>query len=70
MSERLIIYTLPSCPTCKRAREDLAAAGVDFEERDITINGAWYDEATDLGFSVPIIVRGDKVEQGWKGDHG
>jgi glutaredoxin len=70
LSDATIIYTLRSCPTCKRAKEGLAADGVEFEERDITTKGTWNDGATDLEFSVPIIVRSDTVELGWKGDHG
>jgi thioredoxin reductase (NADPH) len=70
MSDTLIIYTLPTCPTCKRAKEDLTAEGIPFEERDVTVKGAWYDEALELGFAVPIIVRDGKIETGWKGEHG
>lgn len=70
MPESVIIYTLESCPTCRRAKEDLAAEGIAFEERDVNRNPRWYEEATELGVSVPIIVRGDRVEVGWKGDHG
>ncbi len=70
MSERVIIYTLASCPTCRRAKEDLAAAGVAFEERDVNADPRWYEEATALAVSVPVIVWPDRVEVGWKGDHG
>ena len=66
----LVIYTLRSCPTCARAKADLTAAGVAFEERQIDDNPAYYEEAVDLGFSVPIIVRGAEVETGWTGESG
>ena len=66
----LIIYTLKSCPTCKRAMADLDADGIAYEERKIDENGAYYEEASELGFSVPIIVRDGKVEVGWKGESG
>jgi len=66
----LIIYTLQSCPTCVRAKRDLDADGIAYEERKIDENGAYYDEACELGFSVPIIVRDGKVEVGWKGESG
>ena len=66
----LIMYTLRTCPTCERARNDLTADGVAFEERVIDDNGTWFDEAAQLGLTVPIIVRGDKVEIGWKGESG
>ena len=66
----LIIYTLQSCPTCARAKADLDADGVPYEERKIDENAAYYDEALDLGFSVPILVRDGRVEVGWKGETG
>ncbi len=66
----LIIYTLRDCPTCARAKADLAADGVTFEERQIDDNPVFYDEAVEIGFSVPIIVRGTQVETGWKGETG
>jgi glutaredoxin len=66
----LIMYTLRTCPTCEHARRDLTAEGVDYEERCIDDNPQWFDEASQLGVTVPIIVRGDKVEIGWKGESG
>ena len=66
----LIMYTLKTCPTCEHARRDMTADGVEFEERMIDNNPAWFDEAAQLGLTVPILVRGDKVEIGWKGESG
>ena len=66
----LVIYTLRECPTCAKAKADMDAEGVVYEERVIDDNPAYYEEAVDLGFSVPILVRGDRVETGWKGESG
>ena len=66
----LIIYTLRTCPTCERARRDLTAEGVDFEERCVEDDPRWFEEASKLGITVPIIVRDGKVEIGWKGEVG
>ena len=66
----LIIYTLRSCPTCAQAKADLTADNVAFEEREIDDNPAFYEEAVELGFTVPIIIRGTRVETGWKGESG
>ena len=66
----LIMYTLRTCPTCERARRDLTAEGVEFEERVIDDDSQWYEEASRLALTVPILVRGDKVEVGWKGEMG
>lgn len=66
----LIMYTLRTCPTCEHARRDLTADGVAFEERVIDDNAQWFEEASRLGITVPILVRGDKIEVGWKGEMG
>ncbi len=66
----LVMYTLRTCPTCVQARRDLTADGVEFEERVIEENPQWFEEASRLALTVPILVRGDQVEVGWKGDSG
>lgn len=66
----LIIYTVATCATCARAVRDLTEEGVAFEERDIRKNIQWFEEASRLSISVPILVRGDRIEIGWKGDSG
>ncbi len=70
MAEKVILYTTPNCGTCDQARADLKADGIDFEERDVMKKQAWYDEAVAMFIAVPIIIRGDKIEYGWKGDTG
>lgn len=70
MAERVVLYTLRGCPTCDRARRALTERGVEFEERMVDGNRAWYEEATRLSVTVPIIVRGDRVEVGWEGEAG
>ena len=65
--QRVILYTAPNCGTSDRAREDLKAAGVDFEERDVMAKKAWFDEALRYSIFVPIVIRGANVEIGWKG---
>jgi glutaredoxin len=68
--ERIILYTTPNCSACDRARADLTAEGVDFEERSVMAKQEWFDEVLKYSISVPVIIRGDKVEVGWKGDIG
>jgi glutaredoxin 3 len=65
-----VIYVKPGCPYCEAAREDFAARGEAFEERDATVNAAWKAEL--MGFTkhtgvVPTIVRegGDQVQVGF-----
>ena len=66
----LIIYTVRTCATCARAVHELTEEGVEFEERDIRKDPAWFEEASKLAISVPILVRGDRIDVGWKGDMG
>jgi glutaredoxin len=70
MADKVILYTTPNCSTCDVAREELAAEGVELEERNIMTRQEWFDEAMRYSISVPIILREGKVEIGWKGDHG
>ena len=67
---QLIMYSIPGCGTCARAKRELVADGVDFEERNINTNPEWFDEAARLGVTVPIFLRDGRVEIGWKGDSG
>jgi glutaredoxin 3 len=59
----LVMYVKPGCPYCAAAREDLAARGEAFEERDATANAEWKAELmahsgrTGL---VPTLVRDGK----------
>ena len=46
------------------------ADGIAYEERKIDEDASYYDEALELGFTVPIIVRDGRVEVGWKGESG
>jgi glutaredoxin len=68
--EKLILYTLRGCGTSERARRELIAEGVEFEERCLNDDPKWIEEASRLAISAPILVRGDRVEVGWKGDIG
>ena len=67
---KVILYTTPNCSACDEARAGLRAEGVDLEERNVMKNKQWYDEALQYAITVPIILRGEKVEYGWKGNIG
>jgi glutaredoxin len=59
---KTILYTTPNCSGCDRARERLIAAGEEFEERSVMARQEWFDEVLKYSISVPVIVRGDRVE--------
>lgn len=63
----VILYTTPGCDVSDNARDGLKAEGIDFEERDVMKNKAWFDEALQHSIFVPILVWPDRVEIGWKG---
>ena len=67
---KVILYTTPNCSACDDARAGLTAEGVDFEERNVMKNKDWYNEVLKYAITVPVILRGDKVEYGWKGNIG
>ena len=66
-SEKVYLYTTPECGVCDTARAGLRAEGVDFEERDVMKKKEWFDDVLKYTIFVPLILRGDKVEIGWKG---
>ncbi len=70
ISQKLILYTTPNCSACDQARADLTNDGADFEERSVMAKQEWFDEVLKYSISVPVLLRGDKVEVGWKGDMG
>lgn len=67
----VIVYTLKNCDVSEKAVADLREQGVEFEERRVDENVAWWDEALNYSMTVPVIVwdNGD-VEMGWAGEHG
>jgi glutaredoxin len=70
MPDLPILYTTPNCHVCDRARADLTAEGVEFEERDVMKDKAWFNEVLRYAISVPVLVREGKAQVGWKGAHG
>jgi glutaredoxin 3 len=71
MAER-VMYVKPGCPYCQQAREALGAEGLEWEERDATINPDWRAELMEHSRGsgvVPTIVAPDGVTVGWQG-HG
>lgn len=71
--QQIILYTLSTCPTCKKAREGLLADGIAFEERVIDDSIEYQNEVEQLSqqFTVPVLVHPDgRVEVGYKGEYG
>jgi glutaredoxin len=68
--EKVIVYTLPECDVSERALADLRAEGVEIEERNVMRSKQWFEEALKISIFVPIVIRGEKLEIGWKGAYG
>ena len=69
MPETVVIYTKPTCPYCAAAKEDFSQKGIQYEERDVTSNPAFKEEALRLAgvAAVPVIVRDSEVTVGFGG---
>lgn len=65
--EPVILYTTPGCPVCDRARADMTREGTAFEERDVMKNKEWFKDVLKHTIFVPMLVRGEKIEIGWRG---
>ena len=49
MEGKVIIYTIPDCPFCKAAKEDLKKRSIEYQEIDVTQN-------PDTGWPRPIAI--------------
>lgn len=57
------VYTTPTCPYCKRAKDWLKEHGCEFEELDITSDVELLREWRALtgGVGVPVIAHGNDL---------
>ena len=64
---QITIYTTPTCPWCKKAKEFLREKGIKFTEKDVTESDKFRDEAIEKSgqMGVPVIEIGDKVLVGF-----
>lgn len=71
MAEQVRIWTSPTCPHCKRAKEYLSRKNIDFVNFDVTSDQEAYNEMKELtngGRSVPVIEVCGKVLVGFDPD--
>ncbi|MGB2697274.1 MAG: NADH-quinone oxidoreductase subunit M [Candidatus Zixiibacteriota bacterium] len=70
MEGKVIIYTIPDCPFCKAAKENLETRKTEYKEIDISENPEAEQEILKLAGGkrvVPVIVEGEKVTVGFNG---
>ena len=71
MNEKVKIYTTPTWPHCKIAKEFLSQKGVEYISYDVTKDKDALKEMTKVSggsLSVPVITIGDKVMIGFDGE--
>jgi len=73
MADKVIMYTLATCPTCVTARRVLKQRGIAFEDRVVDDRPDWAMDVVRLSnqSSAPIIVWTDgRIEVGIDGEIG
>ena len=52
------VYSTPTCPYCKKAKEYLSSKGVSFQDIDVSTDKAAADEMVKISgqMGVPVIV--------------
>lgn len=66
---KVTIFSTPTCPYCKQAKEFLSANGVDFEDVDVSADREALKRMRELSGgarSVPVIVVDDVVLVGYE----
>ena len=68
----LVMYAMAECPTCERARREMQADGIAYEERLVDGNAANQKEVLRLTLqrTVPVFVKGSQVVIGYHGERG
>ena len=56
--KKVIVYSTPTCPWCTKAKQYLTQIGVDFEEKDVSVDVRAAKEMVELTkqMGVPVIV--------------
>jgi glutaredoxin-like YruB-family protein len=67
MKPKVVVFTQPDCPPCHAVKLFLAEKGVEFEERDITLDSGAVRELTQKfnSHSTPTLVIGEEVMIGF-----
>ncbi len=68
MAEKVRVFSTPTCPYCKQAKEFLATQGVAFEDHDVTADQEALKEMRAISHgarTVPVIVIEDLVFVGY-----
>jgi glutaredoxin-like YruB-family protein len=64
------VYSTPTCPYCKKAKEYLSSKGISYQDIDVSSNKAAADEMVKLSghMGVPVITIDGNVIKGFDKD--
>jgi glutaredoxin 3 len=67
---KIIVYSTPSCPYCHLVKDYLKDKGVEFEDKDVSVDRAAAREMVEKSgqMGVPQIIINDKVIVGFNRD--
>lgn len=67
---KVIVYSTPSCPYCHLVKDYLKDKGVEFEEKDVSVDRVAAREMVERSgqMGVPQIIINDKVIIGFNRD--
>ena len=70
MDKKVKIYSTPTCPYCRRAKEYLDQKGITYESIDLSTNPDAVKEMVDLTgqMGVPVIVVDEEAVVGFDKD--
>ncbi|HNQ69687.1 MAG TPA: glutaredoxin family protein [Mesotoga prima] len=67
MNAKVIVYSTPSCPWCKRAKDYFRTNGIPFKDYDVSKDRAKAEEMVKKSgqMGVPVITIGSQVIVGF-----
>lgn len=65
--EKVVIYSTPACPICKRAKIYLAKKGIDYKDIDVSMNEEAAHEMIHRSgqMGTPVIFVGEQMMVGF-----
>ena len=65
--KKVVVYSTPTCPYCKRAKEYLSRKGVSYTDIDVAQDREKAKEMTQKSgqMSVPVIIIDDEIVVGF-----
>jgi glutaredoxin 3 len=67
--KEIIIYTTPTCPFCKSAKEDLDRKGIKYREVDVSKDAEGLEKMVRISGKrlVPVMLDGENITVGFGG---